>query len=120
MVDQINYKFVKSQTIQIASDGESKPLTVLVLDEKANDEYWKFVNSFPEFLKNLDVTESEEIKQWLISTAFTDIEHYGDLVQSDEQQDFIFGIPVRYIEDERPFCVIQLTNGTLKENDLWQ
>lgn len=120
MVEQINFKFVKSETIQITSNGESKPLTVLVLDEKANAEYWKFVNSFPEFLQSLGITDSDEIKQWLISTAFIEIPHYVDLIQPEEQYDLVFGIPVKYVEDDRPFCVIQLTNGTLKENDLWQ
>jgi hypothetical protein len=120
MADQINYKFVKPQIIQIADNGEVKPLTVLVLDDKANNEYWKFMNSFPEFLQSLNLTDVSQIKQWLISTGFIKLPHYIDLIETDEQQDLIFGIPVKYIEDENIFCVIQLADDTLKENDLWQ
>lgn len=127
----INYKFVTYQTISTASEnGEAKPLTILVLDEAANTAYWKVINCFTSFLQSLKLSGPEQAKQWLISTAFAAQEAYQDLVHDLESDPYqtngptepfkIYDIPVNYVEDERPYCVLQLADDSLLENELWK
>lgn len=120
MDQPINLQFVTTKTIQTVEDGESKTLTVLVLDTEANSAYWKFVHSFPEFLHTLELTDASQVKGWYISSSFAEKPHYRDVAEQLLENDVIFGFPVTYMEDKRPWCVIELSDGKLKEHELWK
>lgn len=120
----INYKFVKAETLLVcAPDGSNKEVTALVLDKEANDSYWKVVTSFSAFIEQQELTKPEDAKQWLISTEFATIEAFEEFI-SDTNVDVlnaqIYGIPVNWVEDERQFCVLQLADDSLVENELWK
>lgn len=127
----INYRFVKYETLDICTDAGTKKLSVLIIDKDANEEYWKTRESFTTFIQQLQLSGPEVAKSWHISSAFASKEAFIDFMLEYGQQLWanpdgqvpdqnIFDIPVSYVEDERLFCVLELADGKLVENELWK
>ena len=128
----INYKFVKVETHPICTDAGTRNLSVLVLDKDANDAYWKIIQSFTDFLQEQNITAPDQVRRWLISTAFSESEAFIDLAVDLNPKELyesgsvaaaikeIYNIPITWVEDDRQFCVLELADGTLVENELWK
>ena len=118
----INYKFVTTQQINTIVNAEPKKLSVLVLDEVRNTKYWKVIYSFAEFIQSVGLQTPDDAKVWYISYRFTELDAFQDLVENIANSETlqIYGIPVEFVEHDEAFCVLELINGELKENNLWK
>ena len=131
----VNYSFVSYKSFTIGNaEGEAENITVLVLDEAANDSYWKIIGCFSALIKELDLKGADDATAWHISSSFASQTAFRDLVKdllppftslqpTDDPVPFlrdIYGIPVSFVEDERPFCVLELKDGKMVENQLWK
>jgi len=120
----INYQFVVAEKLPICTDHGTQERTVLVLDVAGNDAYWKTIYSIKEFIKQQKLNDPSQAKRWVISSAFARDEGFIDLMEDqpwlDEDTPLLYSIPVDYTEDERPFCFLELADGTVVENQLWK
>ena len=131
-MEPINFKYVTPKTLQTSENGETKNLTVLVLDEKANSKYWKILKSLGQFIEQLGLKEPSEATAWHISEPFAKTDGFQDLYSmpevseimpgnsETEPQLFLYKIPVSLTEHEKEFCVLELKDGKLVENELWK
>lgn len=126
----INYAFVRRKTIALKEeDGTVKDYTVLVLDEKANDSYFKKVQSFQDTI--VKCPELDKLQYWAISESFADTAVI-DLMKEDYVESFkltgvqpedhtIFGIKVLITKDiDTPVCWLHYGEDKRIENTTWQ
>ena len=123
----INYSYVSPFDIHICDkDGNTQTITVLSLDKAKNDEYWKVLTSFSNFIQAQGLTEPTQANQWLISTAFEKLEGFQDLMQDMQrmnpyaQKPQLYGIDIEFVEDDKLYAVLQLADESLVENELWK
>ena len=123
-MEPINFKYVTYKKIDSIENGETKKLTVLVLDEEANSKYWRLINSFPLFIAEIQLEKSEDANEWHISIGFSELDGFADIMNdpyiAQVEPELLYKIPVSYVEDDRVFCVLELANGKLVENELWK
>lgn len=116
----INYSFVTTKTLEICDDGNNNELTVLVLDTKANEAYWKKISSFKKTAEGIQSAPHH----WKMNDKFIDMA-VQDMVQEESNNEAatIFGLPVDIVSDSEhtePFCVLALQNGTEVVNNFWK
>jgi dihydroorotate dehydrogenase len=119
-MEQINSAFVSTKKITIEDDdGQPKIITILVLDEEANNEYWKVYNSFGDKIAELNLSSPEDAIAWVLSEPFlksnsavrdimTEV-----MIKDGEEVMVIHGIPVTLESSEDKICKLILKNETV-------
>ena len=116
----INLNFVKPKEIYAAEieNGEPTKLTVLVLDEAANESYWKRFSCFSKQLESLEIKSPDQAVSWHISSSFLSSLAMNDVLNFAVEQ--LLDIPISVIEDDRDFVVLELPDNKLEENNFWK
>jgi hypothetical protein len=118
MAHPINYSFVDTKSFAVTStDGTSTQLSVLVLDEEANDAYWRKLDSFRLTLEMLK--DSDKPVRWRMNRLFADMA-VRDIVEVDDKGlATIADVPVSVQIDETPAWAILDTEHTSYINTYW-
>jgi hypothetical protein len=128
----INYAFVSRKTLSIKEEDDSvKDYVVLVLDDTANEQYFKKVESFQ---KTLEASRDKITGSvyWTMSTAFCDMavsdimkEEFIDTIKSTGEHPTgptVLGIKVLIEDVETPYCFLHYGEETDSkiENTYWK
>lgn len=126
----INYTFVSRKKLNITEDnGDVKQYTILVLDDEANSNYFKKIESIKlTAAKAFDLGES--IECWKASPKFIDLaiedlmreEFLMNIKQAADPNEVvptIFGHPVEEIDSDEAVCILKLANGVEIKNEFF-
>jgi hypothetical protein len=126
----INYSFVSTSDL----DTDEGKLTVLILDKKANQEYWKRMNCFSAQINELNLSGPEDAAHWTITETFAEHQAVKDLAIAlypflkDQVEDVpvleylteLYGIPVKKaLDDIGNFLSLTTKDGVEHVNYHW-
>lgn len=114
----INYSFVTPKELTLENDdGHDELVTILVLDTKANDSYWKRIASFKHTLQAAYAVSNGTVEPeaWCMTSEFLTNVATQDLIEDGT----IMELPIYKLGDEGEICQLQLKDGTTVTNSFW-
>ena len=131
MSNQINPAFITTKHVSLVTESGVEELDLLVVDKKANDQYFKKLGSFDETVAQLpeDVKGGWEMSKSFMDTAVSDIitAEYNQVQEAfiangQEPPEFeptVLGYPIFFTNEEEPKCIFHSEAGPVI-NDFWK